>query len=139
MYSRKGASTYASVGVETGVMSASPHQLIVMLFDGALAAIKKARWALESGDIAARGSAISKAIDIVDNGLKSALDLEKGGEIAERLYALYDYISRSLLKVNRNRDGELLTQVEQLLGDIAGAWKEIGPTVNQPAVAAAQA
>ncbi|MFC0267347.1 flagellar export chaperone FliS [Kushneria aurantia] len=141
MYSPKGASTYASVGVETGVMSASPHQLIVMLFDGALAAIKKARWALDNGDIATRGNALSKAINIVDNGLKNALDLEKGGEIAENLYSLYDFVSRSLVKVNRTRDVELLDRIEHIMADIAGAWKEIGPqaAAQQSPFSAAQA
>ncbi|MFC0338492.1 flagellar protein FliS [Kushneria avicenniae] len=133
MYAQKGASTYASVGVETGVMSASPHQLIVMLFDGAMAAIFKAKWAMDHNDVAGRGMAISKAIDIIDGGLRASLDMTRGGELAERLSSLYEYMSRSLLKANVSSDRALLEHVENLLGDIAGAWKEIGPNVQQPA------
>lgn len=135
MYAQKGASTYASVGVETGVMSASPHQLIVMLFDGAMAAIFKAKWAMEHNDVAGRGMAISKAIDIIDGGLRASLDMTRGGELAERLSSLYEYMSRSLLKANVSSDRALLEHVEKLLGDIAGAWKEIGPNASQPAAA----
>ncbi|REC96367.1 flagellar export chaperone FliS [Kushneria indalinina] len=136
MYAQRGASTYASVGVETGVMSASPHQLIVMLFDGAMAAIFKAKWAMEHNDIAGRGMAISKAIDIIDGGLRASLDMTRGGALAERLSSLYEYMSRSLLKVNVSNDKALLEHVESLLSDIAGAWKEIGPTAQQPTAAA---
>ncbi|YCA13791.1 flagellar export chaperone FliS [Kushneria sp. AK178] len=135
MYAQRGASTYASVGVETGVMSASPHQLIVMLFDGAMAAIFKAKWAMEHNDIAGRGTAISKAIDIIDGGLRASLDMTRGGELAERLSSLYEYMSRSLLKANVSNDKALLEHVETLLSDIAGAWKEIGTGVQQPTAA----
>ncbi|MFP4137029.1 MAG: flagellar export chaperone FliS [Halomonas sp.] len=122
----RGASAYARVGVESGVMSASPHQLIVMLFDGAIASIRAARLHLEAGHTAEKGKAISKAMDIINNGLMAALDVEKGGEIAERLAALYDYTVRLLLTANLRNDVESLDQAETLLNDIAGAWKEIG-------------
>ncbi|ART64404.1 flagellar export chaperone FliS [Kushneria marisflavi] len=136
MYTQRGASTYASVGVETGAMSASPHQLIVMLFDGAMAAIFKAKWAMDHHDIAGRGMAISKAIDIIDGGLRASLDMTRGGELAGRLSSLYEYMSRSLLKANVSNDKALLEHVESLLSDISGAWKEIGTASQQPAAAA---
>ncbi len=135
MYAQRGASTYASVGVETGVMSASPHQLIVMLFDGAMAAIFKAKWAMDHNDIAGRGMAISKAIDIIDGGLRASLDMTRGGPLAERLSSLYEYMTRSLLKANVSSDKALIEHVESLLSNIASAWKEIGPSVQQPTAA----
>lgn len=122
----RGASAYAKVGVESGVMSASPHQLIVMLFDGALAAIRTARIHLQDGNSAEKGKAISKALDIVNNGLLAALDAERGGEIAERLASLYDYVTRLLLSANLHNAVESLDQAETLLHDIASAWREIG-------------
>lgn len=122
----RGASAYAKVGVESGVMSANPHQLIVMLFDGALAAIRTARIHLQGGNSAEKGKAISKALDIVNNGLLAALDAERGGEIAERLASLYDYVTRLLLSANLHNDVESLDQAETLLHDIASAWREIG-------------
>ncbi|WP_280549436.1 MULTISPECIES: flagellar export chaperone FliS [unclassified Halomonas] len=125
----RGASAYAKVGVESGVMSASPHQLIVMLFDGALAAIRTSRIHLQDGNSAEKGKAISKALDIVNNGLLAALDTERGGEISERLASLYDYVTRLLLAANLHNDVESLDQAEMLLNDIASAWRDIGDQV----------
>lgn len=122
----KGASAYARVGVESGVMSASPHQLIVMLFDGAKASIRAARIHMQSGHTVEKGKSISKALDIVNNGLVAALDQEKGGEVAERLGSLYDYIARLLLAANLRNDEESLDNAERLLDDIASAWRDIG-------------
>lgn len=122
----RGAGAYARVGVESAVMSASPHQLIVMLFDGAQGAIRAARIHMQAGNVAEKGKAISKALDIVNNGLSAALDTEKGGEIAERLGSLYDYVARLLLAANLHNDVESLDQAERLLEDVASAWREIG-------------
>ncbi|MBF8224417.1 flagellar export chaperone FliS [Halomonas sp. 328] len=122
----KGAGAYARVGVESGVMAASPHQLIVMLFDGAQASIRAARLHLEQGNAAGKGQAISKALDIVNNGLAAALDDDQGGEIAGRLASLYDYIARLLLRANLHNDADALDEAERLLEDIGSAWREIG-------------
>lgn len=122
----RGANAYARVGVESGVMSADPHQLIVMLFDGAQASIRAARIHMQAGNTAEKGKSISKAIDIVNSGLAAALDREKGGEIAERLASLYSYIARLLLAANLRNDEESLDQAERLLEDIASAWRDIG-------------
>jgi flagellar protein FliS len=137
-YSR-GASAYAKVGVESGVMSANPHQLIVMLFDGAIAAIRAARIHMQAGHVAEKGRLISKALDIVNNGLAAALDPEQGGEIAERLASLYDYISRILLSANVNNDEQSLEEAEGLLNDIASAWREIGAQLTENSDQAAEA
>ncbi|MDI5987284.1 flagellar export chaperone FliS [Halomonas sp. M4R5S39] len=127
----RGAGAYARVGVESGVMSASPHQLIVMLFDGAQASIRAARIHMQAGNVAEKGKAISRAMDIVNNGLLAALDAERGGEIAERLASLYDYIARLLLAANLHDDEASLTQAEKLLDDVASAWREIGGSPAQ--------
>ncbi|SDK93249.1 flagellar protein FliS [Modicisalibacter muralis] len=125
MNAMRGASAYARVGVETGVMSASPHQLIVMLFDGAQAALRAARLHMQQGNIMEKGKSISKAIDIVNNGLAAGLDRERGGEIAERLGSLYDYVVRLLLQANLHNDEQRLDEAARLLEDIGSAWREI--------------
>lgn len=126
MQTRQAAQAYASVGLQSGAMSASPHQLIVMLFDGAQAALRKAGYALAAGDVSARGMALSKAIDIIERGLRAALDMERGGDLAERLDSLYDYMVRRLMHANLKNDAEAIQEVERLLEDIASAWKQIG-------------
>jgi flagellar protein FliS len=81
---------------------------------------------MQAGNRAEKGRSISKALDIINNGLAAALDQEKGGVIAERLASLYDYIARLLLAANLRNDEESLNQAERLLEDIASAWREIG-------------
>ena len=127
MYSSRGTQAYAQIGVESAVMSASPHQLIVLLFDGALSALVRARLFMQQGELAAKGEALSKAINIIDNGLKAGLDNEKGGEIAANLSSLYDYMIRRLMLANLRNDVEAIEEVEGLLTNIADAWKQISP------------
>ena len=123
---RSGANAYANVGVETGVGFASPHKLIVMLFDGALVAVATAKQQMEDGNIQAKGKAISKAISIIDNGLRASLDKKVGGQIAESLDALYAYMSNRLLVANIKNQPEILQEVHTLLVDLKSAWDEIG-------------
>jgi flagellar protein FliS len=136
-----GANAYAKVGVETGVAAASPHKLIVMLFDGAISALVTAQMHMKAGNTAEKGQAISKAISIVDNGLRASLDKKVGGEIALRLDSLYDYMSHQLLLANLRNDLTKLEEVQRLLADLRGAWLAIEPAVaqseTQPAAQAA--
>ncbi|MEM0675422.1 MULTISPECIES: flagellar export chaperone FliS [Dickeya] len=127
MYRKSASQAYAQVSVESAVMSATPHQLIVMLFDGTKSALVRARILLEQNDVVGKGNALSKAIDIISNGLKLGLDMEKGGELAENLADLYDYMVRRLLHANINNDLQAIMEVEALLDNIADAWKQIGP------------
>ncbi|SOY69378.1 FilS: flagellar biosynthesis; Belongs to the fliS family [Cupriavidus taiwanensis] len=138
MFARASANAYAQVGVQTGAMSASPHKLIAMLYDGARAAIARARFHLEGGNIAERGNAISKAIDIIDNGLRAVLDHDVGGEISANLEALYEYMVRRLMLANLRSDAALLSEVDTLLESLASAWAQIDDaaagTERQPAL-----
>jgi len=114
---------YQRLEVETGVAAASPQRLVVMLYDGAVKAIYTARAAMARGDVAGRGAAISKAIAIVDEGLRCALDLKAGGEIAANLAALYDYIVNRLLYANLKQDEASLEEAARLLGELKSAWE----------------
>lgn len=131
-YSNK-ASAYAKVGVETDVTSASPHKLILMLYDGALAQIHSAKLAMANKNIPVKGQHISKAIDIIINGLKVSLNMEAGGELAERLDALYDYMSERLLYANLHNNSSALDEVVELLESLRSAWADIA---DQPATQA---
>ncbi|NLZ12078.1 flagellar export chaperone FliS [Neopusillimonas aromaticivorans] len=114
---------YANIGLETEVLSAPPERLITLLYDGALAAIAKARLYMDSNNIAGRGTSISKAIDIIESGLKASLNLEAGGELAKNLSETYDLMVRNLLLANLNNDKEKLQLAETMLKEIADAWK----------------
>lgn len=125
MYSARGIQAYAEVSLQSQISGATPHQLITMLFDGAHNALLRAKICCEQGDVAERGKQLSKAINIIDNGLRSALDHSKGPQIAEQLDKLYDYFSRTLLRANLHNDPALIAHVDELLMNIASAWKEI--------------
>ena len=128
-----GANAYARVGVETGVMGASPHRLIVMLYQGARQAIAQARMHVQQGNVPARGEAIGKAIQIVESGLQQSLNREAGGEIAERLNALYSYMSRRLLEANIKQSEAMLVEVDGLLATLEEAWIGIAPEIARMA------
>lgn len=128
---RHSANAYASVGLETQVLSASPEHLITLLFDGAISAIAKAKLHLQQGNIAERGMAISKAIDIVDSGLKASVDQEAGGEVAKNLIATYEVVLHNLMLANLNADEEKLTLAENVLKEIGTAWREACDTPKE--------
>ncbi|MFN7087320.1 MAG: flagellar export chaperone FliS [Burkholderiales bacterium] len=119
---------YAKVGVETGVTGASPHQLILMLYEGALVAIANARTHMLRGETAAKGIAISKAISIINDGLKASLDVKAGGPLARNCHALYEYMCNRLLFANIRNEPAALDEVKHLLSELKGAWEAIGKT-----------
>ncbi|MCL2020560.1 MAG: flagellar export chaperone FliS [Betaproteobacteria bacterium] len=125
------ASTYATLGRESDIRTASPHRLIILLFEGAQSAISVAKLHAEKGNPAERGNHISKAIDIIANGLKVSLDIQAGGELAERLAALYDYMVSRLLWANMKNDIPTLDEVQNLLEEIHSAWRQIDPDKQQ--------
>ena len=127
---------YAKIGVESGISAADPHKLIAMLYQGALLAIANAKNGILRKDIPAKGAAISKAISIIDEGLNASLDKKVGGELAQNLSALYDYMSRRLLAANLNNDMAALDEVSRLLNDLKGAWDSIRPAAAQSHVKA---
>jgi flagellar protein FliS len=123
---KRGVGTYATVGLETGVAAASPHKLIVMLYDGVMVALLSAISHIKTSNVAAKGASISKAITIIDNGLRASLDKKAGGEIAENLDALYDYMSRRLLQANIKNDATIVEEIHGLMSNLREAWVQIG-------------
>jgi flagellar secretion chaperone FliS len=132
-----GANAYARVGVETGVMGASPHKLIALLYQGARKAVAQARMHLQMGNVGPRCEAISKAIRIVESGLQLALNVEAGGEIAQRLNALYGYMTRRLLEANIEQSESKLVEVDGLLATLEEAWLGIAPDAERLAAMSA--
>jgi flagellar protein FliS len=127
---KSGVNAYARVGMETGVLAASPHRLITMLFEGALSSIALASKHMEAGNIEEKGKSIAKASAIIVNGLCAALNMEAGGEIAANLHELYHYMARRLLQANIHNDAGMLDEVRRLLLEIKEAWDAIGESQN---------
>lgn len=112
---------YRKVQSQSAITDASPHMLISMLFRGALDNIAVARGAIEREQAALKGEKIGRAIDIIDN-LRSSLDMSVGGEVAQNLKDLYDYMEGRLLTANMESSIPALEEVSSLLGEIAQGW-----------------
>ena len=130
---RNPAESYAKVGVDAAVETADPHQLILILFDGALAAIALARIQMENGQIPEKGASISKAINLITNGLKASLNMESGGELSTRLAVLYDYMAQRLIVANLKNSVAALDEVRDLLQGLREAWAEVPKNLQQAA------
>jgi len=115
---------YGEFDAKTNLFEASPHRLVQMLLEGALDKIAIAKGHMERGHVAEKGRHISWAISIVD-GLRTSIDKSSGGEIAENLDDLYDYIGRRLLEANVADDVSMLDEVVSLLREIKSAWDVI--------------
>jgi flagellar protein FliS len=118
------AQTYSRQATASRVAAADPHELIAMLFEAVDESLLAAQGALERGDIPAKCAAISKAVRIVDEGLRAALD-PKGGELTDNLDALYDYCVRRLTEANLRNDAAMVQEVRGLLAPVAEAWNQI--------------
>ncbi|MBB1201387.1 flagella export chaperone FliS [Enterobacteriaceae bacterium 89] len=130
MYGAKGTQAYAKIGVESAVMSASQQQLVTMLFDGALSALVRARLFMQDNNIEGKGLSLSKAINIIENGLKVGLDEKSDDELTQNMIALYAYMVRRLLQANLRNEISAIEEVEYLLRNIADAWKEVANPTN---------
>lgn len=118
---------YNKVGLESAVVASDPHKLILMLYQGALLAIASAKNQMQRKEFIAKGASISKAIMIIDEGLKNGLDMSVGGELPQNLAALYDYMNQRLLLANLNNDPAILDEISGLLSELKGAWEAIRP------------
>lgn len=122
------ANAYSNIHMETGVLNADPHQLINLLLEGALGAIAAAHNAIESGDAAAKRRSIGRAVGIVEDGLRGALNHQGGGDVAKTLYDLYSCVLLRLTRANLNSDLDALRECRKLLTPLRDAWSEIRPS-----------
>lgn len=116
----RGAAAYRQVDAQ----SRSPLELVVMLYDGALARLTEADAAASRGDLPARGTAVSKALAIVTS-LQENLNIEAGGSVAVELDRLYTYSSQRLLDVTIKQDVSGIQEVRRLLSQLREAWHQI--------------
>ena len=124
---------YANVGLQTGVAASDPHGLVLLMYDGALEALARGRRHMEGGQITAKCADLAMATNIIAEGLKASLDLNVGGEIAQNLADLYDYMTDRLLLANQHNRPELVIEVTELLRQLRDAWKQIGKPQAQAA------
>jgi len=127
---------YKQLNVQIKIDKANPHRLIQMLLEGALEKILIARHLMAAGKLGPKAEHITWAISIID-GLRVSLDKDVGGDIAQNLDDLYDYMVRRLVTANLENDVAILDEVSELLKQIKEAWDAIAdtprPQTGQPA------
>ena len=129
MNARQAMSAYSNTQIHSGIMDATPHKLTAMLLGGAADRLNAARGAIEKGDVARRGEMLGKTISILAQ-LQADLDMGQGGEIAQNLEALYDYMIRGLVDANRENDAEKLGEIQVLLSEVKSGWDGIKDQVG---------
>lgn len=116
---------YQAGGLEAEILGSSPHRLIMLLFEGAFAYIEQAKAHMAAGNVQAKSEAITKAVDIISRGLRSSLNIKDGGELAQSLDDLYEYIGLQLVKGHMQNNPDLLDGAAALLRQISDAWAQI--------------
>lgn len=129
MNSSQASQAYKQIDISSAVASASPHQLISLLFGGALKQIAIAKGAMERNDRSLKGESISKTIAILGE-LEGCLKDRETNEISANLSRLYDYMIRSLVTSNVQDDTTKLDEISGLIADIKASWDQIGEQVN---------
>ncbi|AEF04202.1 MULTISPECIES: flagellar export chaperone FliS [Alteromonas] len=128
----KGINAYRKGNLKQDIASADPHKLTLMLLQGALDRIAYAKGAMERKDLITKADFISKTSAILMH-LRDTLDLEIGGEVAQNMFNLYDYMIQRLNDAHVNNDLKLLDEVSSLLTPIRDAWVQIPETAKQEA------
>jgi flagellar protein FliS len=113
------------------VNAMTPYQVITLLLDGALERIDQAIGHISAGDVDDAAILVQKAVGIV-GGLRESLDLNKGGEIADNLDALYEYITVRLETMTTDSPLETLGEVKNLLQEVHDGWSGIGASLDTP-------
>jgi flagellar protein FliS len=109
---------------QQAVLTATPGQLVVMLYDGCLRFLHQAAFALREGNTVQAGARLSRAEAIIDELLQT-LDLEKGDVIASRLQGIYVFCLRHLREARTATDPEMIEKVGELLGELRDAWAQV--------------
>lgn len=115
---------YQKVNTQTSIVDADPHRLIQLLYNGALERINMAKARIQAKDFEGKNRLINKSIEIVA-GLRGFLNFEKGGDLAPKLEALYDYMERRLFEANVRNDTAMLDEVSMLLRQLKDGWDGI--------------
>lgn len=132
-FARKSSlAAYQSVSALGNVAQADPHKLVQMLFDAAAERLIKARVCIEQGDVARKAQLLHSCVILIAE-LRGSLNMADGGELAQNLNNLYEYMVRQILLANLENDANRVTEVLGLLNDIRGAWSAIGPEVRKSA------
>ena len=135
----RAASAYRNIGIETRADKHDQYEVALLMFEAVLESLSAAQGAIDGGDVVSKVKHIDKAIRVLQDGLRTSLDLDNGGELAANLDALYDYAVLQITTANLRNDKAPLAAVANLIRPIAEAWRDIRPTPAAHNTGAAQA
>ena len=121
----RATNAYRQVSTATQVNLASGPHLVTMLFDALRVQLLKAENALAQDQMPEKGLAIGHAVRIIEEGLRSGLDMRRGGELSQSLNDLYVYCAKTLTEANFYNDVGEVREVTGLIETVAGAWKQV--------------
>jgi len=121
----KGMSAYRDVDIQTRTVQRDQFELVVLMFEGVLESVMRAKGAIQQSDTSTKIAEITRAVRILQEGLRTSLDLDNGGELAANLANLYDYCVMRLTQANASSSVEALEEVAALLKPVAEAWKQM--------------
>lgn len=116
--------SYQAVNLKAQTAQASPLQLVLVLMDGLLDELARARGHIEARRYELKAASLEKCVNII-NGMSSALDMEAGGEVVQNLARLYDYCAERLYRAGIELKVEIIDEVRQLLEQIRGGWQGV--------------
>jgi flagellar secretion chaperone FliS len=123
VYSPSRATAYK----EQSILTATPGQLVVMLYDGCLRFLHQSAHAMREGDTVVAGNRLSRAEAIIDE-LLTTLDLEQGGVIASRLQGIYVFCAKQLIEARLSGDADMIDTVAGLLAELRESWAQVAAT-----------
>ncbi len=115
---------YGQIKNDAQTSYASPHQLMLMLFDGAIEAMSMTVGAIQNKNFELRSKQNTRSITII-NGMRDCLDMEAGGDLANNLYSLYQYMAQELFKASFKNDADTIQNIQTMLKDIRESWEKI--------------
>jgi len=96
---------------------------MLMLFDGAIEAMSMTVGAIQNKNFELRSKQNTRSITII-NGMRDCLDIEAGGDLANNLYSLYQYMAQELFKASFKNDADTIQNIQSMLKDIRESWEK---------------
>jgi flagellar secretion chaperone FliS len=131
MYTQRGAAQYRAVRSHGLVADATPSRLVQVMFEHILSELATSQGCMDRisnnlplAEVIAKGKSLGKAVRLI-NQLNATLDMERGGQIAENLRALYLYMLERLTLANINNDARIVAEVSSLVSKIKSGWDQI--------------
>lgn len=119
---------YANIGIQTRGVQHDPYELAMLMFEAVIENATAARGAMEAGNVLLKVQHLHKAVRVLQDGLRTSLDLENGGELAQNLANLYDYCILRLTQANAQNDVAAVAEVIELIKPVADAWRQMRNT-----------